>query len=113
MPQEGQWFTEICKEGGSAFSLNLKNKLHQDILKAIHRSMRTAGFSTTRTLQFFQCIYPSGWWSCTLAGKERNLVELRVDDIKNRNFQTQYYNSDIHDAAGVLPEFIRVSLSND
>jgi len=84
---------------------------HLDILKTMHQSMRAAGFSTTRTLQFFQCIYPSGWWSCTLAAKDRNLDEMREDDINNRGFETRYYNVEIHRAAGILPEFVRTGLS--
>jgi spermidine synthase len=30
MLDEEQWFTEICKEGGSAFSLQVRGKLHQE-----------------------------------------------------------------------------------
>ncbi len=73
--------------------------LHMHIITAMHASMRKAGFTHTRTLNFPQCIYPSGWWSCTMASKENTLDNIRLEDINNRPFETRYYNADIHTAA--------------
>ena len=103
---------QALRKGGIIVQQSESPLFHLDIIKAMRHSMRAAGFSTTRTLQFYQCIYPSGWWSCTLAGKDRNLDELREHDINNRNFESHYYNVDIHRAAGVLPEFVRTSLND-
>jgi len=84
--------------------------LHMDIIKDMHTRMRSAGFSHSQTLTFPQCIYPSGWWSCTLAGKHNTLDEIRIDDIQNRPFDTRYYNLEIHQAALALPEFMKKEL---
>ncbi|HCO65104.1 MAG TPA: polyamine aminopropyltransferase, partial [Alcanivorax sp.] len=49
--------------------------LHSDtIIRDLHANMREAGFSHTRTLPFPQPVYPSGWWSCTLAGKDHDVA---------------------------------------
>jgi spermidine synthase len=82
---------------------------HLSLIEEMHRTMRLAGFPETRTLFFPQCIYPSGWWSATLAGK-RDLLQFREDDVRNKPFETQYYNADIHRAAFVAPEFFRKRL---
>jgi spermidine synthase len=84
--------------------------LHMDIIKNMHTSMRKAGFVFTRTLSFPQCIYPSGWWSCTMASKENTLDKIREEDINKREFETRYYNEDIHIAAMALPEFMKAQL---
>ena len=84
--------------------------LHMDIIKSMHDEMRKAGFKHTRTLNFPQCIYPSGWWSCTMASKENTLSQIRVTDINKRGFETRYYNADIHQAAMALPEFMKAQL---
>ncbi len=84
--------------------------LHMDIIKPMHTSMRKAGFRHTRTLNFPQCIYPSGWWSCTMASKENTLEQIRADDITQRDFASKYYNEEIHRAAMALPEFMKAQL---
>lgn len=84
--------------------------LHMDIIKPMHEAMGKAGFEHTRTLTFPQCIYPSGWWSCTMASKKNKLDNYRIDDINTRGFATRYYNADIHRAAMALPEFMKHDL---
>lgn len=84
--------------------------LHLSLIKDMHQAMRNAGFSHTRTLNFPQCIYPSGWWSCTMASRANTLDIIREADIEQRTFNTQYYNLDIHRAAMALPEFLKQAL---
>ncbi|CAH9019270.1 polyamine aminopropyltransferase [Candidatus Nitrosacidococcus sp. I8] len=79
--------------------------IHQPLIKSIHEEMKKAGFLKTRTLTYPQCVYPSGWWSLTLAGK--NLTQFRKTDSQSKIFPTHYYNADIHQAALALPEFLR------
>lgn len=79
---------------------------HMEILKAMHRAMRNAGFAQTRTLFFPQCVYPSGWWSATLAGKGE-VSQFREADAAAKGFDTKYYNADIHRAALAVPEFFK------
>lgn len=82
---------------------------HTDLIGAMHSTMRKAGFRETRAFCFPQCIYPSGWWSGTMAGKQP-LPEFREADARAKTFETAYYNADIHKAAFVLPEFLRRQL---
>jgi len=86
--------------------------LHTDIITSMHQSMKQAGFKFTRTLNFPQCIYPSGWWSCTMASKENTLEEIRKKDINATSLKTKYYNEAIHKAAMALPEFMKDSITS-
>jgi spermidine synthase len=79
--------------------------LHMSIIRSMRREMRGAGFESLLTINFPQCVYPSGWWSATLAGKRNPLTELREQDIAGKLFPTQYYNLAIHRAVMAQPEF--------
>ena len=83
---------------------------HANLIEAMHQTMRVAGFADTRTFYFPQCIYPSGWWSGTMAGKG-SLNAFRKVDAESRPFATAYYNVDIHQAAFATPEFLRQRLN--
>jgi spermidine synthase len=78
---------------------------HADLIEAMHRTMRRAGFADTRTFYFPQCIYPSGWWSGTMAGKTM-LSGFREADAESRPFATAYYNVAVHRSAFAAPEFL-------
>ncbi len=80
--------------------------LHLDLLKDMRRAMTSAGFKALQTLYFPQCIYPSGWWSATMAGKT-GLNAFREQDSTNKPFTTEYYNADIHKGALAQPEFVK------
>jgi len=82
----------------------------ENILKPMHQGMRAAGFSDVRSLPFPQCVYPSGWWTVTLASKVVSLEHFRDRDAANKSFPTEYYNADIHRAALAAPEFMRRAL---
>ncbi|MBN2885474.1 MAG: polyamine aminopropyltransferase [Chromatiaceae bacterium] len=83
---------------------------HVKILREMHEAMRGAGFDSTQTLCFPQTIYPSGWWSATMAGKGVALDRFRVEAAREKSFETQYYNAGIHQGALALPEFLRRAL---
>lgn len=83
------------------------------IIKQIHIDMAEAGASSSHTFQFPQVIYPSGWWSCTLASKGGDATEFRIEDAALKDFATQYYNADIHAAGLAVPEFMRRQLGLD
>ncbi len=80
--------------------------LHMKILKEMRGEMQAAGFQNLQTLFFPQCIYPSGWWSATMASKG-DLSKFRGQDAANKGFDTVYYNSDIHQASLAKPEFFK------
>lgn len=80
--------------------------LHLNLLGDMRNAMSSAGFAHLQTLFFPQCLYPSGWWSATLASKT-SLATFRTDDAANKDFDTTYYNVDIHHAALAQPEFFK------
>ena len=77
------------------------------IIRPMHNTMKTAGFSTSKTLLFPLPIYPTGWWSATLAAKQGKIGFIRKADADKRIFSTDYYNSAIHEAAFIVPEFFK------
>lgn len=83
--------------------------LHRHIIEGMHTEMRKAGFANRLTLNFPQCVYPSGWWSATMAAKNpsADLRRFRMADSAGRSFTTQYYNDAIHQAALAQPQFMR------
>ena len=83
---------------------------HLRILLEMHSAMRAAGFADTKTLFFPQTIYPSGWWSATLACKGAAIGGFRAEAAAARGFETLYYNAEIHQAALAEPEFFRHAL---
>ena len=81
--------------------------VHQRILRDMYSAMKAAGFSERVTIHFPQCIYPTGWWSATMASKSTSLSDFRKDAVKQKSFETEYYNAEIHQAALAAPEFFR------
>ncbi|HHL45811.1 MAG TPA: polyamine aminopropyltransferase, partial [Gammaproteobacteria bacterium] len=79
--------------------------IHQQLIRDMRGAMSNAGFSRQLTINFPQPVYPSGWWSATLAGKKGPLTEFRIQASQNKTFPTRYYNHDIHLAAMAMPEF--------
>ena len=72
----------------------------------MHNRMQQAGFKNTQLLNFPQPVYPSGWWSATLANKHSLLDFSREQDSTSLQFETQYYNHAIHLACFALPQFV-------
>lgn len=97
-------------EGGMIVQQSESALIHLPIIQRMYDSMRDAGFSDRKTLFFPQCIYPSGWWSATMARKGATIAGFREADAAAKPFETQYYNVDIHRAALAEPEFFRRGL---
>ncbi len=85
----------------------------EKILKPMHQYMHQAAFKYIHTLHFPQCVYPSGWWTATLASKVIPVDQFREKDSINRSFTTHYYNAKIHQASLATPEFMRQALTAD
>lgn len=84
--------------------------VHLDLIKSMRSAMRVADFHSVRTLTFPQPVYPTGWWSCTMARKGADLSGFRERGAATRQFHTRYYNAEIHKAALAMPEFMREAL---
>jgi spermidine synthase len=93
--------------GGILIQQSESPLLHLDILRRMVSDMRAAGFADVKSLFFPQCVYPSGWWSATMARKGEAISGFRVEAVEQRPFATRYYNADIHRAAFAQPEFFR------
>lgn len=83
---------------------------HIKLIGEMRNAMGTSGFNHLQTLFFPQCLYPSGWWSATIASKG-DLSKFREQDSANKPFDTTYYNIDIHRAALAQPEFFKKAFS--
>lgn len=82
------------------------------IIREMHQELKAAGLQRVHTLPFPQPIYPSGWWSCTLASKGLNPKEFRYQAAQAKTFVSHYYNADIHKGALAYPEFMRRGLED-
>ena len=79
--------------------------LHGQLIADMHKFMRAAGFDQTHVIPFPQPIYPSGWWSGSLARKGHEPLAHRLD--KADALDTQYYCAVIHRSAFVVPPFLK------
>ena len=79
--------------------------IHGGIQRRMYRDMTGAGFSAVQTLFFPQPIYPTGWWSATMAARDGGFEGFRNADAENRPFRTRYYNAAIHKGALAAPGF--------
>jgi len=116
-PAEGLFneaFYESClkalKSGGILVQQSESPLAHLPLLKSMRRAMKNAGFQALRTLTFPQPCYPTGWWSATLARKGVDLEDFRERGAEMKQFETKYYNVEMHKAALALPEFLREAL---
>lgn len=83
---------------------------HLKLLGEMRDAMSNAGLNHLQTFFFPQCLYPSGWWSGTIASKAP-LTRFRETDCANKAFETVYYNVDIHKAALAQPEFFKKAMA--
>ena len=78
----------------------------QSVTQPMHEAMQAAGFKKTKTLFFPQAVYPTGWWSATMAAKN-DIHLVRDSDVKQGSIDTRYYNYDIHLAAFATPTYLK------
>ncbi len=82
----------------------------ESLIKPMHNSMQEAGFRNTQLLNFPLPVYPTGWWSATLANKQNSVNFSREQDSKSLQIETQYYNHAIHLACFASPQFVSKQL---
>ncbi|MGZ8916537.1 MAG: polyamine aminopropyltransferase, partial [Methylobacter sp.] len=56
-------------ENGMVVQQSESPLFHMKLIGEMRNAMSAAGFGYLQTLFFPQCLYPSGWWSATIAGK--------------------------------------------
>ncbi|WP_404344205.1 polyamine aminopropyltransferase [Vreelandella venusta] len=114
-PAEGLFKTDflkrchrILKSGGVMVQQSESPLYHSgSIIRELRNDMREAGFDSVATLPFPQPVYPSGWWSVTLAGKSTNVESFREEAAASHKMPLQYYTVDAHRGALALPPFMR------
>lgn len=98
----------VLKQGGVVVQQSESPLLHTDtIIKNVHIDFKAAGFNSVHTMPFPQPVYPTGWWSATMATKNGDTHTYRAEDAAQKGFETRYYNSDMHRAALAVPEFMK------
>ncbi|WP_455201735.1 polyamine aminopropyltransferase [Kaarinaea lacus] len=97
----------VLSENGILVQQSESPLVHQGIIKDMYKAMKAAGFNELATLNFPQCIYPTGWWSATMASVSTPLKEYRAHAVEDKGFETTYYNVDIHQGALAAPEFFK------
>lgn len=119
-PGEGLFnraFYESClkalRPGGILVQQSESPLIHMPLLKAMRDAMTDAGFTDLQSLLFPQMVYPSGWWTCTLARKDAKFDGFRVAAAQNPAFETQYYNAEVHQAAMALPNFVKKAFAQN
>lgn len=87
--------------------------LHLKLLNEMRDAMTEVGFSDLQHLNFPQMIYPSGWWSATLAKKSGKFDGFRTEEAKQAavDWNLEYYNAEVHQGAAALPNFLKKSFS--
>ena len=114
-PAEGLFKTDflkrchrILKSGGVMVQQSESPLYHSgSIIRELRHDMQEAGFDSVATLPFPQPVYPSGWWSVTLAGKSIDVNAFREQDAASHGLPLEYYSVDAHRGALVLPPFMR------
>jgi spermidine synthase len=99
------------RPGGLIVQQSESPLLHMKILREMHSAMRGAGYADVKTLQFPQPVYPSGWWSATMARKDEAIEGFREQAVAAMDFTPQYYSADIHRAAFAMPAFFYRALA--
>ena len=101
----------VLAPGGILVQQSESPLYHTDLIRALHAELRAAEFRDVRVLCFPQPIYPSGWWSATLARVDGTFDDWRQADAAARPFATRYYNADLHRAALAPPQFLCEALT--
>jgi spermidine synthase len=99
------------RPGGLLVQQSESPLLHLNLIVEMHKAMRSAGFPQTRLLHFPQPIYPSGWWSASIAQKTAGELAQRLDPGQIEGLAAHYFNADTHRAAFALPTFVRQALA--
>ncbi|MGB1557843.1 MAG: polyamine aminopropyltransferase [Oceanococcaceae bacterium] len=84
--------------------------LHMNLIRSVHDSLKAEGFASTHLLHFPQPVYPSGWWSATIACKQGELPQPVASRVEEISKQTQYFNAGTLAGGLATPNFVREGL---
>jgi len=87
--------------------------VHIDQIKNICKVASDVGFKTTQPIGFPVCVYPSGWWSATIAYKQPPSAYIRAGtQAMDFDLDTKYYNKEIHRSSFAMPRFFQEAMDN-
>lgn len=101
---------KCLRPGGILVQQSESPLFHLPLIQSMYRIMSNAGFTYRQTLFFPQCIYPSGWWSGTMASATP-FEPFRAEAVAAKPFVTEYYNATIHQAALARPDFFERAIA--
>lgn len=82
------------------------------IMKRTHARIHKH-FPISKVYQFHMPTYPSGHWLFGFASKKWDpIADLKSDQWTQFGFDTQYYNTDLHIGAFLLPTYVRKKLQD-
>jgi spermidine synthase len=84
--------------------------LHLKLIQEMHQTMKVAGFARTQLFTFPQPLYPSGWWSGSIATKSSAPLVERLDSAALDALDATYYTAAIHRGAFALPAYVAKAL---
>jgi spermidine synthase len=102
---------KALKKDGMLVQQSESPLLHLELIKEMHEAMRSAGFAQTHLLHFPQPIYPSGWWSASIACRKKGKLAARLAARALGKLNARYYSAATHRAAFALPDFVEAALT--
>lgn len=96
------------RPGGLLIQQSESPLAHTQLVCAMHGAMQAAGFADTHVLSFPQPVYPTGWWSATLACRDADKLQ---SPAHLGNVATEYYTTEVHRAAFAQPAFLQRALA--
>ncbi|WP_423823001.1 polyamine aminopropyltransferase [Salinisphaera sp. SPP-AMP-43] len=77
---------------------------HGSLIRDMHHGLSRAGFAATHLISFPQPSYPTGWWSATLAVRDKRAL---AEPGQVLGFHTDYYTPAMHQACFAQPAFMQ------
>lgn len=103
----------VLKPGGRLVQQSESPLLHERLIKSMHLAMRAAGMQEVHLLSYPLPVYPSGWWSASIACVDGSLSFAREAVAETLPFNTRYYNAAVHRAAFANPQFVKEYLAEN
>ena len=89
----------VLSEKGLLIQQSESPLIHQSLIKEMRQAMQVAQFEDFLTIPFAQPVYPTGWWSATIAAKHKKGFGFRREEALFKQLKTQYYHFPLHEAA--------------
>ncbi len=96
----------MLRPGGIIIQQSQSPLLDLSLMTSMRSKLFESGFRSCQPLLFPLATFPSGWWSATMARKDADIHGFRERGAANLDFETRYYNAEIHKSSLALPQFM-------